>query len=241
MVAGTSVRGDTVKAMILAAGKGERLRPHTLLTPKPLIPVNGKPLILYHIERLAQAGIKDIVVNSAWLRQKLETFLGDGSQWGVNITFSAEKKALGTGGGIKKALPLLGKAPFMVISADIMTDYPLEALQKTILKTGILGHLLLITNPYHHPQGDYSLDNGIVTHKKSTLPTLTFASIALLTPELFANCSDSTFSVATAFNNAISAKRLTGEHFTGFHCNVDTPERLKYVQKITQAKQTNKL
>lgn len=220
-----------MKAMILAAGKGERLRPLTLTTPKPLLSINGKPMIVSHIEHLARIGIKDIVINHAWLGQKIEAFLEDGSQWGVNIIYLKEQKAFGTGGGIKNALSLLGENPFIMISADIVTNYPFEHLQQMKLKPGILGHLSLITNPYHHPQGDYCLNNGTIIHKQPDLPALTFASIALLSPALFMDYPATTFSIAAPFDKAINADQLTGEHFTGYHRNVDTLERLEYAKK----------
>ena len=222
-----------MKALILAAGRGERLRPLTLTTPKPLLPVNNKPLIVHHIERLAQTGIKDIVINYAWLGEKITAYLGDGSRWGVNILWSKEQQALGTGGGIKNALPLLGTEPFIMVSADIVTNYPFGNLQKMQLKPNILGHLLLITNPDHHRRGDYCLEGGLVMHRHTGLQTLTFASIALLTPALFrfGNESATTFSLTLPFGRAIDAGRLSGEHFTGYHCNADTLKRLQNAER----------
>ena len=219
-----------MKAMILAAGKGERLRPLTLTTPKPLIPVNGKPLIVWHIERLARAGINEIVINHAWLGHQFESALGTGQQWGVTITFSSETLSLGTGGGVKQALPLLGNDPFIIISGDITTDYPYSQLINKSLDAGTLGHLVLVNNPDHHPDGDYCLDNTVIKERNHHGPTLTFGSIALLHPSLFTSHSVP-FSIAAPFDKAIKQRQLTGEHFTGYHCNVDTIERLHRVEQ----------
>lgn len=228
-----------MKAMILAAGKGERLRPLTLATPKPLVPVSGKPLIIWHIERLARAGIKDIVINHAWLGQQLEDTLGCGKTWGTTITYSSETTSPGTGGGIKQALPLLGKEPFIVISADITTDYPFNRLKNKSLPGGKLGHLVLVNNPDHHIQGDYCLDNALIQQKSIRSQSLTFGSIALLNPDLFNSYSSPSFSIAEPFDQAIQQGQFTGELYTGYHCNVDTPERLRRVESDRKAGRIN--
>ena len=143
-----------MKAMILAAGKGERMRPLTLTTPKPLVRAGGVPLIEYHLRALAAAGFTDIVINHAWLGQQIEDYLGDGSRYGVSIQYSAEGEPLETGGGIFRALPLLGDEAFLVVNGDIWTDYDFSVLHPSI--TG-LAHLVLADNPAHHPTGDFSL------------------------------------------------------------------------------------
>ena len=220
----------SVKAMILAAGEGSRLRPLTLDTPKPLVSANGKPLIVYHIERLVKAGVKDIIINHARLGKTIEDFLGDGHQWGVNITYSVEKTALGTGGGVKRALSLLGNDPFILISADITTNYPFARLINRQFDEKTLGHVVLIDNPYHNTSGDFTLQDARVGMKHSGIPSLTFGSLALLKPELFNSSMTDTFSIIEPFYRAIKSDKLTGEHFAGYHCNVDTLERLQKVE-----------
>ena len=206
------------------------MRPLTLDTPKPLVPVNGKPLIVYHIERLAGAGVKDIIINHARLGKAIENFLDDGRQWGVNITYSVEKTALGTGGGVKRALPLLGNDPFILISADITTNYPFARLINRQFDEKTLGHLILIDNPYHNTSGDFALQGTCVGMKHTGIPSLTFGSLALLKPELFNSSMMDTFSITEPFYRAIKNDKLTGEYFAGYHCNVDTLERLQKVE-----------
>ena len=225
-----------MKAMILAAGRGERLKPLTNKTPKPLLLINGKPLIQWHIERLVRAGIIEIVINHSWLGHKIENYLKDGHHLGANILYSQEIEKLGTGGGIKHALPLLGNNPFIVISADITTDYPFSYLKNKKLSRNALGYLIMVSNPEHHPYGDYVLHNSKIYFKNySHLKLdniLTFGSIALMHPCLFkVNRTRSCFSVADSFNQVIVHELLYGEHYQGYHCNVDTIDRLKCAEQ----------
>ena len=166
-----------MKAMILAAGKGERMRPLTLRTPKPLLPVAGKPLIQWHIDALADAGVRELVINHAWLGEQLERYFADGSEFGVNIQWSPEGTPLETGGGIRQALPLLGEAPFILVNGDIWTTFDFAGLA---LPVGKLAHLVLIDNPPHNPRGDFSLDEGLVGNPAADAPGLTYSGIAVL-------------------------------------------------------------
>ena len=174
-----------MRAMILAAGRGNRMRPLTDHTPKPLLPAGGRPLIQFHIERLAQAGVNDIVINHAHLGHQLEQALGDGSRYGVSIRYSAEGegRALETGGGIFKALSLLGPEPFLVVNGDIWTDCPLADLK---LSDQDLAHLVLVANPPHNLKGDFCLDHGRVLVEGVT--RLTFSGVGLYHPRLFCAC-----------------------------------------------------
>ena len=170
-----------MRAMILAAGRGERMRPLTDTTPKPLLQVGGKMLIEYHLEKLKQANITDVVINHAWLGEKVEQALGDGSRYGLNIQYSAEGEALETAGGIIKALPLLGNGAFIVINGDIFCDYDAPSLLAPI--SG-LAHLLLVDNPEHNPEGDFELTElGEVQQTGEN--KLTFSGIGIYHPDLF--------------------------------------------------------
>ena len=213
-----------MKAMILAAGKGERLRPLTLTTPKPLIKVADTPLIEHHIRRLAAAGITELVINHAWLGEKIERYLGDGSRWGVSIQYSAETEPLETGGGILQALPLLGSQPFILLNGDVWTDYDFSALRQTALLEGQqLAHLVLVDNPEHHPLGDFALAQGQVQLKGECL---TYSGIALLDPRLLSHCAPGAFKLAPLLKQAISAGKVSGEHYAGRWIDVGTVERL---------------
>lgn len=224
-----------MKAMILAAGYGKRMRPLTDFTPKPLIPMAGKPLIVYHIEALVAAGITELVINHAHLGQQIEHTLGTGKQFGAHIRYSAEGEPLETGGGIRKALPLLGDAPFMVINGDVWTDYPLERLldcptatSRSNSSTADLSHLVLVPNPDHHRAGDFVLDDEqriqLPTQEKQN--TLTFAGISVLHPALFDGFTETNFKLIEPWQRAIAAGRVSGECFTGGWVDVGTPERL---------------
>lgn len=210
-----------MRAMILAAGVGARMRPLTNITPKPLLLVKGKPLIVYHLEALARAGIRDIVINLGHLGDKIEKFLGNGRPFNVNLTYSYENPILETGGGIAKALPLLGVDPFIVVSADIFTDYPFAQLPKN--PVGLL-HLVLVDNPPHHPQGDFALLDGWVGAKEG--PLLNFAGIGVYRPELFRDCPKGIFPVSLLFKKAIANRQVTGEYYQGIWHNIGTPEQL---------------
>jgi len=218
-----------MKAMILAAGRGERLRPLTDSVPKPLIRVDGKPLIVYHIERLAKAGISEIVINHAWLGDKLVQALGNGSQWGVNILYSAEPCALETGGGIKQALPLLGDGPFLVINGDIFIDELPELLEFNSINSlnGRLAHLWLVDNPGQHPKGDFPLRGGLVAADVvDNEPTLTFSGMGIYHASLFDSTPDNGFPLAPLLRDKMALGAVSGSYFPGFWCDVGTKQRL---------------
>jgi MurNAc alpha-1-phosphate uridylyltransferase len=221
-----------MKAMILAAGKGERLRPLTLHTPKPLVRAGGVPLIEYHLRALKRAGFTDVVINHAWLGQQIEDYLGDGQRLGLNIVYSPEGEPLETGGGIFRALPLLGDEPFLVVNGDIWTDCDFAPLKAPIKG---LAHLVLVDNPLHHPSGDFALVGGEVRDDAS-LPRLTYSGIAVLHPQLFAGCSAGAFKLAPLLRDAMGKGRVTGEHFTGRWVDVGTHERLAEVEQMLAVK-----
>jgi len=211
-----------MRAMILAAGRGERMRPLTDQTPKPLLEVGGKPLIQYHIEALRDAGFRELVVNHAHLGHQIVERLGEGAQFGVHIEYSAEPEgALETGGGIKKALALLGAQHFLVINGDIWSDYPYQQLYR---EPEGLAHLVLIDNPPHHVQGDFQLNGRRVTTDGEN--KLTFSGIGLYRPDLFADSPDAAFPLAPLLRRAMQAGQVSGEYFQGRWLDIGTPQRL---------------
>jgi MurNAc alpha-1-phosphate uridylyltransferase len=212
--------------MILAAGRGERMRPLTDRTPKPLLPVGGHPLIVWHLERLARAGIREVVINHAHLGDQIESLLGDGEAWGVNIRYSEEPAgALETAGGIANALPLLGDDPFLVINGDIFCDWDVTG-APSALAPGDLAHLVLVPNPPHHAKGDFRFDNGRVGGDGP--PTHTFAGIGIYCPELFAAIArGQRAALAPLLLEAMAAGRVSGELHGGRWVDVGTPARLK--------------
>lgn len=218
-----------MRAMILAAGRGERMRPLTDHTPKPLLEVAGKPLIQHHIERLAMAGFSDLVINHAHLGSQIEQALGNGSRWGLSIRYSPETPALETGGGILRALPLLGDAPFLVINADVWTDIDFAALRSAKL-TG-LAHLVLVQNPEHHPSGDFSLRQGRVM-LLNTGDTFTFSGIGLYRAALFGGCSDGPFPLAPLLRAAMARGQVSGELHRGLWMDIGTPQRLAELESM---------
>jgi len=216
-----------MKAMILAAGKGERMRPLTLSRPKPLIEVNGRPLIEHHIRALAAAGITELVINHAWLGGQLEAALDDGRRLGVSIRFSAEGEPLETGGGIFRALPLLGSEPFVLVNGDIRTDFDFGSLA---LPTDCLAHLVLVDNPAHHPDGDFALVEGRISLEAA--PRFTYSGIAVLHPQLFAGCTAGAFRLVDVLRPAIAAGRVAGERWAGRWVDVGTLERLAEAESL---------
>lgn len=242
--------------MILAAGLGSRMRPLTDNCPKPLLPVAGKPLIVHHIEKLVALGITDIVINHAYLGFMLEQALGDGSQFGCHIYYSAEKEALETGGGIYKALPLLQApllqrslspekesidAPFLLVNGDVWLDW-----DKIKLPTEIKGlcHLWLVKNPEHNPEGDFVLtsSSAVVDKQKETgekeggQKAYTFSGISLLTPALFNNAKAGAFPLAPLLRQAMASGQASGELYIGDWIDVGTPERLQQVENLVRAR-----
>ncbi|WP_338920926.1 nucleotidyltransferase family protein [Pseudomonas silesiensis] len=222
-----------MKAMILAAGKGERMRPLTLTTPKPLVRAGGVPLIEYHLRALAAAGFTEIVINHAWLGQQIEDYLGDGSRYGVSIQYSPEGEPLETGGGILRALPLLGSEAFLVVNGDIWTDYDFSVLHRPIAG---LAHLVLADNPAHHPVGDFNLIDGQVRDGQPGSATLTYSGIAVLHPQLFAGCVAGAFKLAPLLRTAMADGQVTGEHLNGVWVDVGTHERLAEVDTLIEAR-----
>ena len=222
-----------MKAMILAAGKGERLRPLTLHTPKPLVRAAGVPLIEYHVRALAAAGFSELVINHAWLGQQIEDYLGDGARYGVSIAYSAEDEPLETGGGIFQALPLLGDQPFVLINGDIFTDYPFAALRQPL--SG-LAHLVLVANPAHHASGDFCLQSGEVRDAAAEEDSLTYSGMAVLSPALFTGCQPGAFKLAPLLRTAMAAGQVSGEQFSGCWVDVGTHERLAEVERLLEAR-----
>lgn len=211
-----------MKAMLLAAGRGERMRPITDSLPKPLVPVAGKPLIAWHLAALARAGIKEVVINLSWLGERLREALGDGAPFGLHISFSEEGPVpLETGGGIFRALPLLGPGPFLVVNADIWTDMDYARLT---LEAGAHAHLMLIPNPPHHPRGDFGLEGGLVVNRDTD--RYTYSGVGVYRPEFFAGCRPERFPLLPVLNRAIAARLARGELYRGQWCDVGTPERL---------------
>ncbi|WP_262136450.1 N-acetylmuramate alpha-1-phosphate uridylyltransferase MurU [Pseudomonas sp. Marseille-Q5117] len=221
-----------MKAMILAAGKGERMRPLTLTTPKPLVRAAGVPLIEYHLHALAAAGFNEIVINHAWLGQQIEDHLGDGSRFGLSIQYSPEGEPLETGGGIFRALSLLGDDAFLVVNGDIWTDYDFSVLHQPI---NGLAHLVLADNPPHHPKGDFTLIDGKVRDGEPDAQTLTYSGIAVLHPQLFDGCSDGAFKLAPLLRNAMAKGEVTGERLKGHWVDVGTYERLAEAEALIEA------
>ncbi len=213
-------------AMILAAGRGERMRPLTDTLPKPLATVRGKPLIVYHLEKLAQLGVRQVIINLAWLGGVLRAALGDGAAWGLSIRYSDEgPQALDVGGGIFRALPWLGEAPFMMISADIFTAFDLATLT---IAPGDLAQLVLIPNPGHLQRGDFELAaNGRVLEPAPPAPRpWTYAGIGLCRHELFRGCEPGRFALLPPLRRAMAAGRLGGQAYGGSWCNVGTLAQL---------------
>jgi MurNAc alpha-1-phosphate uridylyltransferase len=218
----------SMRAMILAAGRGERMRPLTDATPKPLLPAGGKPLIQYHIEALAAAGVRDIVINVAWKGGMIRDALGDGRRFGVTITYSDEgDSALETGGGIFGALPLLGSAPFIVVSGDIWTDYRFESLAAA-LSPQDLAHFVLVPNPSYHPQGDFGLDRGRVLAEGERF---TYANIGMFSPAFFDGCRPGRFALAPLMFTHAREGRTSGELYSGRWFNVGTPSELQLLHE----------
>ena len=210
-----------MKAMLLAAGRGERLRPFTDSVPKPLLEVGGRALIAWHLQALRRAGFSEVVVNLSWLGERLRAGLGDGRDFGLTIHYSDEGPvALETGGGIMQALPLLGPAPFLVVSADIWTDLDFGRLR---LGDAALAHLVLVPNPPHHPRGDFGLKGDLVVAAQERL---TYGNVGIYRPEFFAGCAPGRFPLVEPLKRAIAAGAVRGELFGGQWYDVGTPERL---------------
>jgi len=237
-----------LNAMILAAGRGERMRPLTDHTPKPLLQVGGKPLIVWHIERLVHAGITGLVINHAHLGVQIEQVLGDGSQFGAQIQYSPEGVALETAGGIAYALSLLGNGPFAVVNGDVYCDYDFARLHsqaEDLKNTQDNAHLILVNNPAHHPQGDFLLHGGRVlpTNSQQLMinnAQLTFSGIGLYQPSLFAHIPrGSKLPLSPLLREQIALGKVSGELYNGIWVDVGTPQRLEELDKILPAPQNN--
>jgi N-acetyl-alpha-D-muramate 1-phosphate uridylyltransferase len=210
--------------MILAAGRGERMRPLTDALPKPLLPVAGKPLIQYHLEALAAAGVREIVINLAWKGATIRAALGDGARFGVCIEYSDEgDAALETGGGVFNALPMLGPGPFVVVSGDVWTDYPLST-AATRLGDGDVAHFVVVPNPEFHDRGDFGLQARRMTTQGERY---TYANIGVFRPEFFAGCKPGRFALAPLMFEWIAKGRVSGELYAGRWHNVGTPAQLE--------------
>lgn len=213
--------------MILAAGRGERLRPLTETTPKALVEIRGRSLLERHLENLRAAGIETVVINLGWLGEQIAQRVGSGRDYGLNVIYSPEgDDILETGGGIHRALPILGREPFLVVNADIFTDVPLPP---AVLAEPDLGHLLLVPRPAHKAQGDFDLREGRVCEGER--PTYTFSGVAVYRPEFFADCQPGRFPLAPMLKDAARAGRLAGSLYEGMWEDVGTPERLAQLNR----------
>ena len=233
-----------MKAMILAAGRGERMRPLTDKMPKPLLKVGGKPLIVWHLERLSKAGFKEIIINHAHLGEQIEATLGNGAEWGVSIQHSPEKVALETAGGIANALHLFGDEPFLVVNGDTYTDFDFAVLTHLSAPSPLKGegwgegevvqnlaHLVLVDNPPQHANGDFAIQEGLLKHTGS--PMLTFSGIGVYAPALFANIvKGEPAKLAPLLRKAIDNKCATAQYYQGVWHDIGTPERLKKLDDL---------
>jgi N-acetyl-alpha-D-muramate 1-phosphate uridylyltransferase len=211
-----------MKAFIFAAGIGERMRPLTLATPKPLLRVRGKPLIVHHVESLVRAGVRELVINLSYLGEQIKAALGDGSAYGAEISYSEEGPVpLETGGGMQRALSLLGGAPFLAVNGDVYMEFDFTSLPQL---GGALAHLIMVQNPPHHPEGDFALiGNKLYTCGPAKL---TFAGVGIYSPKLMQGIAPGTFRLAPILREAMAFGHVSGERFDGFWADVGTPQRL---------------
>ena len=217
-----------MRAMILAAGRGERLRPLTDKLPKPLVEIGGKPLIEMHLEALAGAGFREVVINQAHLGDLLQEILGDGRRWGIRIHWSNEQpEALETGGGIYKALPLLGESPFLVVNGDLWTEYPFARLRAVKCDWA---HLVMVPNPAHNPAGDFALAGARIRSEGDR--KLTYSGIAVYNRRLFDGCQPGKFSIVPLLRAAMENQLVTGEEYRGGWNDIGTLERLESIRKL---------
>jgi N-acetyl-alpha-D-muramate 1-phosphate uridylyltransferase len=215
-----------MKAMVLAAGRGERLRPLTDSTPKPLLEVRGKPLIQWHLEAIARAGIREVVVNLAWLGEQIEATVGDGARFGLVVHYSREPAgALEAGGGIFRALPLLGAGPFLLVNGDVYTDFDFARLAAGGLAAGSLAKLVMVRNPPQHPHGDFALRDGELFPEGAARHT--YSGLGLYSPALFDGCKDGRFPLLPLLQKAMQARALHGELHEGAWTDVGTVDRLE--------------
>ncbi len=225
------------RVMILAAGRGERLRPYTDSIPKPMLKVGDKPLIQYHVEALARAGFKQLVINHAYLGEQIEMYLHDGHNWGMEIAYSSEGIApLETGGGIYKALPLLGDKPFLVVNADVWADYDYSDVK---IREDMLAHLVLVPNPPHNKSGDFALQESMVSEEDGERHT--FGGIGIYHPDLFGNCTPGRFPLAPLLYSQSRKGLVSGELHDGLWVDVGTPRRLQALDAAVKGGLMNKI
>ena len=224
-----------MKAMILAAGMGNRMRPLTLHTPKPLLEVGGKPLIVWHIEKLQKMGVQEIVINTAWLGEKLADALGDGSQFGVKILWSHEGEGLETAGGIINALPLLGNEPFILVNGDVWTTMDFAPLLNVQLQDD-LAHLVLVENPVQHPQGDFTLaaNKAYTFEQARSGENLTYSGVAVMHPQMFDGLESGKRPLAPLLKQAMQQEKISAQKLQGVWVDVGTPERLNALDQQIQ-------
>ncbi len=226
-----------MRAMILAAGRGERMRPLTDIVPKPLLRVAGLPLVEHHIRRLASAGCRDLIINASHLAEQLIAYCGDGSDWGVSIRWSTEDHPLETAGGIAQALPLLGEEPFLVVNGDVWTDYPFGELLDQQLSPSCSAHLVLVDNPPHHPLGDFLLAvDHRVSARQGDASGLTYAGLGVFDPGFFADLEPGALALRPLLDAAIERSGLTGEYYGGDWEDVGTPQRLRELDSRIRTK-----
>lgn len=228
---------DPLKAMILAAGRGERMRPLTDEVPKPLLDVGGRPLIHWHMEALARAGVEDVVVNVSWLSGSIVAALGNGSRWGLHVHYSREgHPPLETGGGIRKALTILGDRPFLVINGDVWTDLDLRQIE---IPDASFAHLVMVPNPDHNPDGDFHLGAGrLTTGEGGAGERLTFSGIGIYRAELFDGCQPGRFPLAPLLTRAMADERVTGQRFDGDWRDVGTVDRLQALRRYLRRRRS---
>lgn len=215
-----------MKAMILAAGLGKRMRPLTTVRPKPLLKIKDKALIDYHLERLADAGVHEVVINHYWLGEQIEAHIGNGERFGLEVCYSPEHELLDTAGGMINALPLLGDAPFLLINGDIWCDYPFQTLIETLSQRDVQSaHLVMVDNPKHNGAGDFYLRDTLL-YAEGPGEALTYAGIAIIHPDLFAGSEGGCKPLRPFLDRAIARGAVSAEHFRGEWIDVGTPERL---------------
>lgn len=217
-----------MKAMLLAAGRGERMRPLTDYTAKPLLTADGTSLIDFHLNRLAVSGITEVVINTCWQAEKIAGHVGDGEKYGLSVEYSHESTALETAGGIANAMPLLGCDPFLLISTDVWSES--EFPKSTSLGKTDLAHLVMVDNPPHHPSGDFTLEQSRV--KKSHVGTLTYSGIGIFRPDMFRPAVNRIMPLREVLIPAIKANKVSGQHYRGNWMDIGTPERLFTLEKL---------
>lgn len=218
----------TRKAMILAAGLGQRMRPLTDLLPKPMLPAGGKPLLQYHLEALAHIGVREVVINLAYLGDKIRNFVGTGERFGLVVTYSEEPEPLETAGALLQALPLLGDQPFILINGDVWTDYPLANLANYALPDDDDAHLILVPNPEFHPTGDFSPNHNGRLENNPNLVKFTFGGLSLIHPRLISQYPQqrNKFPLGEVLRFGIAQNKISAEVYRGNWNDVGTPERL---------------